>query len=104
MRPKAPASDSTKALLRLVETPAIPRITAAARVVGQNRRMIRKAMRLGHGLNTLSRELNLPKRTLQRQLNEVGLFFRKPRVRKGRTVKKNLDAISRAKMAALANV
>ncbi len=104
MRPKVSNSDSAKALLRLVEAPAVPRITAAARIVAQNRRMIRKAMRLGHGLDTLSRELKLPKRSLQRQLNEVGLFFRKPRVKKGRAVKRNLAAISRAKMAALTNV
>lgn len=72
--------------------------------MASNRRLIRKAMRMGHGLETLSRELHVPKYTLQRYLHKAGLFFRKPRVRKGHAVKQNRAAISRAKMAVLANV
>ena len=104
MRSKNSSTDRVPVLLRLVKNPAIPRLSEAGRVVAGNRRLIRKAMRMGHGLDTLSKELKLPKRTLQRQLNEVGLFFRKPRTKKGQAVKRNLAAISRAKMAALANV
>lgn len=104
MRPKEASLDRARALNKLVETPAIGPLTEAAKVVASNRRLIRKAMRMGHSLATISQELRVPRRTLQRHLNEVGLFFRKPRVRKGRAVKRNLAAISRAKMAALANV
>lgn len=104
MRPRDSSSERARALTHLVESPAIPPLTEAARVVAGHRRLIRKAMRMGHGLDTLSKELKLPKRTLQRHLNDVGLFFRKPRTKKGQAVKRNLAAIYRAKMAALSNV
>lgn len=96
--------DHSKALARLVQRPAVPVLTPAARVVAANRKLIRKAMRLGYGLEVISQALNLPKRTLQRELNEAGLFFRKPRSKKGRAVAKNVAAIAKAKQAALANV
>jgi hypothetical protein len=104
MRPKDPTIDRSKVLALLIERPAIPSLSDAARVVASNRRMIRKAMRLGHGLATLSKELRLPKRTLQRHLNEMGLFFRKPRTQRGHAVKRNLVAITRAKLTALSNI
>ena len=104
MRSAISAIDRSMALKSLVNRPAVPRLTEAARVVAGNRRLIRKAMRLGHSLDTLARELKLPKRTLQRNLNEAGLFFRKPRAKNGRAVKRNKAAILRAKMAALANI
>jgi AraC-like DNA-binding protein len=96
--------DARKALARLVQQLAIPQVTEAAKAVAANRRLIRKAMRLGHSLETIARELRMPKRTLQRHMNNAGLFFRKPRTKKGHAVKKNLAAISRAKMRVLANV
>lgn len=104
MRQKESISDESKVLLRLSVTPAMPPLTKAARIVSNNRKLIRKAMRMGHNLDTLSRELKLPKRTLQRHINEAGLYFRKPRTKKGHAVKRNLTAISRAKFAAGANV
>lgn len=84
--------------------PDVGRITEAARVVSSNRSLIRKAMRMGHGLTTLSKHLSIPKRTLQRHLNEAGLFFRKPRTKKGAPIKRNKTAISAARQRALANV
>ena len=104
MRSAISTIDRSTALKSLVNKPAIPRLTEAARVVAGNRRLIRKAMRMGHSLDTLARELRLPKRTLQRHLNEAGLFFREPRAKSGHAVKRNKVAILRAKMAALANV
>lgn len=104
MRPKLAALDRAKALGRLVEIPAARVLPEAAQVVAANRKLIRKAMRMGHGLETLSRELQLPKRTLQRHLNDAGLFFRKPRVKKGTVIRPTRGAIYRAKAAALANV
>lgn len=104
MHTKYPHSDRSKALARLVEKPAVPVLTSTARVVAANRKLIRKAMRLGYGLEIISQQINVPKRTLQRELNEAGLFFRKPRKKKGRAVAKNYAAIAKAKQAALANV
>ncbi len=104
MRTKDADRERTRGLLRLALTPAVPKETEAARLVAKNRRLIRKAMRMGHGLEVIARELRLPKRTLQRYLSEAGLFFRKPRKRVGHAVKRNLAAISRAKMTHLANV
>jgi hypothetical protein len=104
MRAKNSPLDPELVLARLVKNPALPPLSEAARVVARNRKLIRKAMRMGHGLETLSKELQLPKRALQRQLNEVGLFIRKPRTNRGNVVKRNLVAIARAKMIALANV
>jgi hypothetical protein len=89
--------DARKILARLVEEPAFPKMSEVAKIVAANRRLIRKAMRVGHTLERISRELHVPKRTLQYHMNEAGLFFRKPRARKGHAVKKNLAAISRAK-------
>ena len=104
MRTKAATLDRVKALNRLVAAPATVLLPEAAQVVAANRKLIRKAMRMGHGLETLSRELQLPKRTLQRHLNDAGLFFRKPRVKKGTVIRPTRGAISRAKAAALANI
>ena len=104
MRSNNSILDTSKILLRLSITPATSSLTKAWRVVAGNRKLIRKAMRMGHSLETLSKELQLPKRTLQRHLNEAGLFYRKPRTKKGHAVKRNLTAISRAKLAAGANV
>ena len=104
MRANELFASRVKALNQLATTPAVPQLTEAARLVASNRKMLRRAMRLGHSLDTLSRELHVPKRTLQRHLNEAGLFFRKPRVKKGHAIKRNLAAINRAKLRILANV
>jgi DNA-binding NarL/FixJ family response regulator len=93
-----------KVLKTLVNTPAVPRLSDAGRTVLENRNRIRKAMRQGHGLDAISRELRVSKRTLQRHLSSIGLFFRKPRTKRGHAVKKNLAAIARAQMRRLTNV
>jgi hypothetical protein len=104
MRSKDLILSRSKALAPLVERAAVPLLTEAALVVAGNRRLIRKAMRMGHSLDALARALQLPKRTLQRHLNEAGLFFRKPRAKKGHAVIRNKGAILRAKTVALVNV
>ena len=98
------SEDRKKVLVRLAKQPAVGNLTETERVVVANRRLIKKAMRMGHGLDVLSLELRLPKRTLQRHMNMVGLFFRKPRSKKGEAVKRNAKAILRAKQVILANV
>jgi hypothetical protein len=97
-------SDVSKALSRLLVKPASIRISEAEKIVSGNRRLIRKAMRQGHDLAAISRELSIPKGTLQKHLNAAGLFFRKPRKQKGEVIRPSRGAISRAKNAALANV
>jgi len=97
-------SDAAKILLRLSQIPAPRRLTGAEAVVMAHRRLIRKAIRMGHSLDTLSKELGIPRSTLQRHLNSAGIFWRKPRVRKGTAVKKSLVAISHAKMRTASNV
>ena len=97
-------ADARKTLIRLAGRPAMPELSEAARVVATHRRLIRKAMKMGHSLDTMARELNLPKRTLQRHMNEAGLFFRKPRVNKGHAVKKNRAALLRAKVVLGSNI
>ena len=82
-----PSIDRGAVLSRLVDNLPEKQLTEAAAVVVQHRGLIRKAMRLGYSLETLSIELKLPKRTLQRHLNLAGLFFRKPRVNKGVVVR-----------------
>lgn len=104
MGTKLATLDRSKALSHLAEMPATMLLPEAAQVVAANRKLIRKAMRMGHGLDALSRELRLPKRTLQRHLNDAGLFFRKPRVKKGTVIRPTRGALFRARAAALANV
>jgi hypothetical protein len=99
-----PRTNAAKALSQLIQKPAEIRMTEAARIIAGNRRLIRKAMRMGHGLEAISRELSIPKSTLQRHLNSMGLFFRKPRKKKGEVIRPNSGAISRAKTAALAKI
>ena len=82
-----PPVDRGAVLSRLVEKSPEKKLTEAALVVSQHRGLIRKAMRLGYSLHTLSSELKLPKRTLQRHLNLAGMFFRRPRVNKGVVVR-----------------
>jgi hypothetical protein len=94
----------TQALSRLATLPAVPRLTEAALAVMANRKLIRKAMRMGHRLDALSVSLQIPKRTLQRHLNEAGLFFRKPRSKTGTVVRPKKSAVLRGKTAAIANV
>jgi AraC-like DNA-binding protein len=74
-------------LTRLVEkTPEKP-LTAAAAIVAQHRSLLRRAIRRGHSLAVISKELRISKRTLQRHLSEAGLFFRQPRVNKGTAIR-----------------
>jgi hypothetical protein len=104
MHVKRESVNQGKVLRSLVNTPAIPRLSDAGRSVLENRTQIRKAMRQGHGLDAISRELRVNKRTLQRHLSSIGLFFRKPRTKRGHAVKKNLAAIARAQMRRMNNV
>ncbi len=55
--------------------------------VRKNRSMLRKVIRRGHSLEVIATKLNYKKRTLQKYLNLAGLFFRKPRVNKGRAIR-----------------
>jgi hypothetical protein len=82
-----PSLDRAQVLLRLVERPPLKKQSEAAQVVDEHRRLIRRAMRRGHSLTTLARELNVPKRALQKELNIAGLFFRKPRKNRGVVVR-----------------
>jgi hypothetical protein len=74
-------------LTRLVEKSPENPLTAAAAIVAQHRSLIRRAIRRGHSLAVISKELRIPQRTLQRHLSEAGLFFRKPRVKKGAAIR-----------------
>lgn len=98
------AVDPTKVLSALANRPALKPLRGAALMVAKHRRQIRQAMRMGHSLTTIATQLKVPKSTLQRHINDAGLFWRKPRTKKGRAVKQNLSAIKRAKLAAMANV
>jgi len=79
--------DRARILDRLAQCTPEKKLSEAAQVVAQHRNLIRRAIRRGHSLDTLARELKLPKRTLQRHLNLAGLFFRKPRINKGVVVR-----------------
>lgn len=79
--------DRTKALRRLLERPADKRPSEAAQIVAENRSLLRRAIRRGHSLATIASEIKLPKRTLQKHLNLAGLFFRKPRTKKGSVIR-----------------
>jgi DNA-binding NarL/FixJ family response regulator len=75
--------DRAKALQRLINEPPRKKLSEAARVVAEQRSLIRRAIRRGHSLSAVASALSLPKRTLQTHLNLAGLFFRKPRKNKG---------------------
>ena len=70
----------------VVESPA-KRLTTAAQIVAEHKRLLRRAIRRGHSLAVISRELHVPKRTLQRHLSLAGLFFRRPRAKKGTAIR-----------------
>lgn len=74
-------------LTRLAEKTPDKRLSAAAVIVTQHRRLLRRAIRRGHSMAVISTELRIPKRTLQRHLSDAGLFFRKPRVKKGTAIR-----------------
>lgn len=80
--------DRAKVLTRLLARAPERRVSEAAQVVAVHRSLIRRAIRRGHSLQTLAVELQLPKRTLQRQLNLAGLFFRHPRTNKGSVIRR----------------
>lgn len=96
--------DPSKALARLLGKPAIVRMSSAERIVNTNRSLIRRAMREGHGLDAIARELSIHKMTLKRHLHKAGLFFRKPRTKRGVVIRPKKSAILRAKNATLANI
>jgi hypothetical protein len=101
---RASKAEPSKALHRLLTTPAKIRMSAAERIVVSNLPLIRKAMRAGHGLVAISNELSISKSALQTHLSRAGLFFRTPRKNKGAIVRPKKSAIARAKNAILANV
>lgn len=96
-------TDPSKALARLLEKPAKVKVGTAEQIITSNLRLIRRAMREGHGLDAISRELSIPKATVKRHLNNAGIFFRKPRTNRGTVIRPKKSAILRAKNAALAN-
>jgi hypothetical protein len=81
------ARDRREALARLLARPADKRLSPAAQFVADNRTALRRLIRRGHSLSRISTEVGFPKRTLQKQLNLAGLFFRKPRRRKGAAIR-----------------
>ena len=74
-------------LTRLIGKKPEKRLSAAAAVVAKHRRLLRRAIRRGHSIAVISKELGIPARTLQRHLNNAGLFFRMPRVKKGKAIR-----------------
>ena len=74
-------------LTRLIGKKPEKRLSAAAAVVAKHRRLLRRAIRRGHSVAVISKELGIPPRTLQRHLNNAGLFFRRPRVKTGKAIR-----------------
>lgn len=81
-------ADRKAILERLATTPPAKTKSEAEEVVMKFRGLIRRAIRAGHSLQTLADELKLSKRTLQRQLTNAGLFFRRPRVKNGKAIRR----------------
>lgn len=88
-------ADHERILTRLANTPPSEPRSDVAKTVKKHRGLLIRALRKGHSLDHISEELRIPKKTLQRHLNEAGIFLRKPRKNKGSVVRpyrtKNMD-------------
>jgi hypothetical protein len=87
IHPSNTVSNAKSILSGLIGKNPTKSLTDAAIVVSQNKGLLRRAIRKGYSLDQLSAQLNLPKRSLQRHLSLEGLFFRQPRVKKGKAIK-----------------
>jgi hypothetical protein len=77
------SSQASTILTRLLEKAPEKRLSRVAEIVIKNRLLLRRAIRRGHSLAAIAKELDVPARTLQRHLNNARLFFRSPRKKKG---------------------
>jgi hypothetical protein len=78
---------ATQNLRKLVGSPAKRRLGHAEAIVIQCRVLIRQAMRRGHSLEAIAVAVNVKPRTLQNHLGKAGLFFRRPRTKKGTVIR-----------------
>jgi len=79
--------NATAILHRLAKKSPEKALTPVAKIVAENRGVLRKAIRRGHSLKAISEELKVAARTLQRHLSLAGLFFRKPRTKTGKAIR-----------------
>jgi hypothetical protein len=80
-------SETGSRLRLLLKVVPKSRMTIGRVVVKEHGRLIQSAIRKGHSLRSIAQAVNLGPRTLQKYLSLAGIFFRKPRKKKGRVIR-----------------